>query len=166
MRTDVAGNQMRLPDRNIDNFFFGEFQFKRLNRAARRLDGPDSPVAAETVIEMNCQIADLDIRHIFQFGTRRLDQIFLDFIAFPYAVLSAQTRRKKFPLRQEQDFLPGKHHAAGDVERFDTQARRFSQAVLAQPFGNVIGIGRFVRCQHNGHSVGERAVDEIGGKPA
>ena len=153
---------MRLPDGNIDDLFTVEFQFQRFQGAAGGLNGFNSLVAAESVVQMNGKVADFDIRHIFKFCSRCFDEILFQFIAFADAVFAAQTGGEEFPFRQEQGLFCGKHYAARNMERHDVQIRRFGDLVFPEPFGNVFRIGWFAGGEDHVHAVVESAVDEVG----
>ena len=166
MRTDITGNQMSLPDGNVNHFFIGELQLQRLNRAPRGTNRLDTAVKTESVIQMNRKISDFDIRHIFELGARCLDKILLHLVGSADAVFAAETRGEKFAFCQEQSLLFREHHSAGNMKPLHGKLVRFGNAVFAQPFGDMLEIGILVCGKDDLHAVFKSMSDEFGGKLA
>ena len=66
MRSHITGNQMRLPDGDIDDFFPVELQFQRFQSTAGGLDRFDPFVAAKSVIQVDGKVSDFNIRHVLK----------------------------------------------------------------------------------------------------
>ena len=78
---------MRLPDRYIDHCVISKFQHERFDGGSSRRDRFDAVIAAEPQIQMNRQIAFLDIRHVFKFTGGGFCKIFFHLPDDPHPAL-------------------------------------------------------------------------------
>ena len=166
MRTDVTGNQVRLPYRNIHHCIIVKFQHKRFDGTSAALHVFKSAVPAKAVIQMHGQIPFLDICHVLQLTGGRPGNVLLLRSLGPYTVLPAQDCRKKFPFGQKHDFLFRKHNAAGNGQIPNGKIRAVRKPILPEPFGNVFGIGFLRRGQNHLHSHIQRTGNKIHGEAA